>query len=88
MMGYLTTHTSCQRHHALPRHTRPGHAMSDNIFWQVKVGTWSASSMLAALLQDGGTLPPQLVVDRCEGLPCSPATVGHADCVSVPPPHA
>lgn len=42
--------------------------------------------MLRALLADPESVP-QLVLDKCRGLPCSPATTGHQDCQPVPPPH-
>lgn len=65
------------------------HGLSyDSIWWEVRVDGWSASSMLAALLDDDTTsAPPNLVVDDCVGLPCSPSTVGqHSDCLPVPMP--
>lgn len=58
----------------------------DDIFWSVKVGEWSAASMLAALLEDRDEKAPFLVLDDCAGLPCSPATTGHADCETIVPP--
>jgi hypothetical protein len=61
----------------------------DSIFWEVKVDGWSSSTMLQSLLeQPTGSLAvtPHMVIDTCDGLPCSPGTVGHADCLSVIPP--
>ena len=57
----------------------------DNIFWQVTVGNWTAASMMNALFQNHAP-PPQLVLDDCDGLPCSPNTHGHTDCQPVSPP--
>ena len=60
----------------------------DNIWWEVRVDGWSASSMLTAVLADPKSAP-NLVIDDCAGLPCSPSTVGqHADCQPVPMPPA
>ena len=44
------------------------------------VGGWSSATMLAALLADPATGGERLVLDECEGLPCSPETHGYAEC--------
>eukprot|EP00656_Telonema_subtile_P015437 TRINITY_DN18089_c0_g1_i1.p1 TRINITY_DN18089_c0_g1~~TRINITY_DN18089_c0_g1_i1.p1 ORF type:complete len:334 (-),score=53.36 TRINITY_DN18089_c0_g1_i1:166-1167(-) len=58
----------------------------DSIMWQVTVDGWTSASMLAALLR--GEEAPQLAMDDCVGLPCSPQTTapGHDDCRPVAPP--
>jgi hypothetical protein len=53
---------------------------------QVTVNGWTSGGLLRALLDETHPAPPQLVLDECLGIPCSPQTVGHADCVTVPPP--
>jgi hypothetical protein len=52
----------------------------DSNLWEVQVNGWSAASLLDGIL--AGANPPQLVLDGCKGLPCSPDTTapGHTDC--------
>lgn len=64
------------------------HGLSyDDIYFQVTVDKWTVASMLGALFDAAASPPPRVVLDDCAGLPCSPATSGHADCRPVDPPH-
>eukprot|EP00658_Telonema_sp_P-2_P032362 TRINITY_DN23986_c0_g1_i1.p1 TRINITY_DN23986_c0_g1~~TRINITY_DN23986_c0_g1_i1.p1 ORF type:complete len:463 (+),score=96.44 TRINITY_DN23986_c0_g1_i1:96-1484(+) len=65
------------------------HGLSyDSRFWEVRVDGWSSGSMLEAILSGDDTMP-QVVIDDCHGLPCSPGSIAseiNQDCLPVKPP--